>query len=312
MILGWRCRRVGCPRLVAVAAGIDSRLAFVVRKCLLVLKFMSTERTIGGWSERQRLAFIERLLYWRGTINRKDLCDHYGISLPQATKDLVTYTTLNPSACQYDVRKKCYVAEARMRPILVEPDFGADMDVVGGAMRTDLALGEFTLEPTRPPRAADQGVQRKLSVAAAQGLAVEGHYWSVHSGTQAARWMSPRAFGYDGLRWHVRAFCHRDEAFKDFVVGRFTAVGRTKPCPFAEAVDEDWLETETLRIRPNPKLSPKRRKAMAMDYGMSDGFLELSVRRAMRLYTLRRLGFVREPLVPPMLNEVGELEWAGD
>jgi hypothetical protein len=273
---------------------------------------MSIEQSIGGWSERQRLAFIERLLYWRGTINRRDLCDQYGISLPQATKDLVSYTTLNPSACQYDVRRKCYVAEARMRPILLEPDFGADMAVVGGLLRTDLALGEFTLEATRPLRVADRGLHRKLSLAAAQGESVEGHYWSVHSGTEAARWISPRAFGYDGLRWHVRAFCHRDEVFKDFVIGRFTAVARAKPCPFAEAMDTDWLETEVLRIRPYAKLSAKRRRALEIDYGMVDGFLELTVRRAMRLYALRRLGFVKQPVAAPMLNEMKELEWMGD
>lgn len=276
---------------------------------LLVVKIMGKAQTIGGWSERQRLAFIERLLYWRGTINRRDLCDHYGISLPQATKDLVSYTTLNPAACQYDVRRKCYVAAARMRPVLIEPDFGADLAAVGGAMRGNLALGEFMLEPARPLRTADRGLHRKLSLAAAQGEAVEGRYWSVRSGTETARWISPRAFGYDGLRWHVRAFCHRDEVFKDFVIGRFTAIKRVKPCPFGDAVDADWLESEELRIRPNPKLSAKRRKALELDYGMEKGVLTLSVRRAMRLYALRRMGFVREPLAAPMLNELRELEW---
>jgi hypothetical protein len=280
-----------------------------VRICLLVVLNMTMDRSIAGWSEQQRLAFIERLLFWRGTINRRDLCDYYGISLPQATKDLVAYTSMNPGACDYDVRKKCYVAKARMRPCLIEPDFGADMMVVDSSMRSDLALGEFILEGTRPLRAADRGIHRKLSLAAAQGDAVEGHYWSVHSGTEAVRWISPRAFGYDGLRWHVRAFCHRDAVFKDFVIGRFTAVGRAKPCPHTEAVDADWLESERLRLRPNPKLSDKRRKALEMDYAMVDGVLELSVRRAMRLYALRRLGFVQAPLEPPMLNELGELEW---
>lgn len=104
---------------------------------------MTMDRSIAGWSERQRLAFIERLLFWRGTINRRDLCDYYGISLPQATKDLVAYTSMNPGACEYDVRKKCYVAKARMRPCLVEPDFSTDMDIVGASMHTEVgAVGE--------------------------------------------------------------------------------------------------------------------------------------------------------------------------
>jgi hypothetical protein len=70
---------------------------------------MKDSTPIAAWSEQQRLLFVERLLFWRGTINRRDLCDYFGISLPQATNDLVAYSSLNPGACQYDVRRKCYV-----------------------------------------------------------------------------------------------------------------------------------------------------------------------------------------------------------
>lgn len=31
----------------------------------------------------------------------------------------------------------------------------------------------------------------------------------------------------------------------------------------------------------------------------------------MRLYTLRRLGFIKKPMQPPMLNELKELQWVG-
>lgn len=270
---------------------------------------MNMDTSIAGWSEQQRLLFVERLLFWRGTINRRDLCDHFGISLPQATKDLVSYTTLNAGACQYDVRRKCYVASKKMRSVLYAPDFGDAMEMIGAAMTTAPELGEFVLGFSRPARVADQGLHRKLSLAACGGECVEVAYWSVRSGDAEKRWISPRAFGFDGLRWHVRAFCHRGEAFKDFVVGRFQSVGRSKPCPYADRVDEDWLESETLCFRPSGGLSPHQQTALEMDYGMEGGRLELTVRRAMRIYALRRLGFVAEPLLPSMLNELQQLEF---
>ena len=270
---------------------------------------MSMDRTISGWSEKQRLLFIERLLFWRGSINRRDLCDHFGISLPQATKDLVSYTTLNAGACQYDVRRKCYVAAAKMQTVLREPNFSEDMEAVGSAMRDELEYGEFVLGGSRPQRVADRLLHRKLSLAACNRDCVEVTYWSVRSGSSEKRWMSPRCFGFDGLRWHVRAYCHRSEVFKDFVIGRFQTVGRAKPCPFVDLVDEDWLATETLTFRPSGGLSANQRTALEMDYGMEAGELCLNVRRAMRLYALRRLGFVGEPLQPPMLNELQQLEW---
>lgn len=272
---------------------------------------MSIDISIAGWSEQQRLLFVERVLYWRGSINRRDLCDHFGISLPQATKDLVSYTTLNAGACQYDVRRKCYVASPKMRMVLRVPNFSEDMEMIAAAMVDAPEAGEFVLGFSRPSRVADQGLHRKLSLAACERACVEVAYWSVRSGEAEKRWVSPRAFGFDGLRWHLRAFCHRDEAFKDFVIGRFRSVGRSKPCPYVGVMDVDWLENETLVFRPAPALSANQQKALEMDYGMKNGELTLTVRRAMRLYSLRRLGFVTEPMKPPMVNELGQLVWVG-
>ena len=272
---------------------------------------MRLDATIAGWSERQRLLFVERLLFWRGTINRRDLCDHFGISLPQATKDLVAYTTLNGGACQYDVRRKCYVASEKMQTVLHEPDFSADLEVIGAAMTAGGERGEFVLGFSRPQRAANVKIHRKLSLAACRRECVEATYWSVRSGDSKKRWISPRSFGFDGLRWHVRGFCHRDEQFKDFAMGRFQEIGGVEADPFADRVDEDWLETEVLTFRPCPSLDESKRIALAMDYGMEAGVMRLPVRRAMRIYALRRLGFVAEPLEPPITNEIQQLEWVG-
>ena len=270
---------------------------------------MTIDRTIAGWSEQQRLLFVERLLFWRGTINRRDLCDHFGISLPQATKDLVAYTTLNAGACHYNVRRKCYVASNKMQCVLHEPNFSEAMEMIASAMVGRPEAGEFVLGFSRPVRVANPGLHRKLSLAASERTCVEVAYWSVRSGESEKRWISPRAFGFDGLRWHVRALCHRDEVFKDFVIGRFQSVGRSKPCPQEDRVDNDWVECETLCFQPSAAFSSSQRTALEMDYGMQDGRLELTVRRAMRIYALRRLGFVAEPLEPPMLNELKQLEW---
>jgi len=180
--------------------------------------------------------------------------------------------------------------------------------MVGVAMSDAAESGEFVLGFSRPPRQADQSLHRKLSLAACQQNCVEVAYWSVRSGESEKRWISPRAFGFDGLRWHLRALCHRDGVFKDFVVGRFQSVGRSKPCPHTDAVDADWLESDTLVVQPNPALSAHQRTALEMDYGMQGGRLELAVRRAMRIYALRRLGFVKKRLRLPMLNELRELE----
>lgn len=203
------------------------------------------------------------------------------------------------------------MASGSMEAVLSEPDFSGDMEVVGVSMRDSLGEGEFVLGMSRPPRFADVTIHRKLSLAASGYRSLEVTYWSVRSGKSEKRRISPRGFGYDGLRWHVRAYCHRDESFKDFVVGRFQSVGAARACDRVDVVDVDWLETEVLKFRANRELPEAKRKALEMDYGMVNGELVLPVRRAMRIYALRRLGFIQNSLEAGSLNELKQLEWLG-
>ena len=43
------------------------------------------------WGVEQRLEFIEFRLLWEGGVNRSDITKHFGVSVPQASKDLTQY-----------------------------------------------------------------------------------------------------------------------------------------------------------------------------------------------------------------------------
>jgi hypothetical protein len=61
----------------------------------------------------------------------------------------------------------------------------------------------------------------------ARGHAIDIHHRSMNERRSEEMWrtITPHAFAHDGLRWHVRAFCHIDRIFKDFVLSRCIAVG---------------------------------------------------------------------------------------
>lgn len=106
-----------------------------------------------------------------------------------------------------------------------------------------------------------------------------------------ARWrrITPHAFGSDGLRWHVRGYCHLDGDFKDFVLSRWRGLrGQGKP-GVAAAADRDWTETFTVELQPNPMLSPRQREAVAWEYDMLKGRTTLPVQRALLYYLKKRL-----------------------
>lgn len=262
---------------------------------------------ISAWSERQRLCFVERMLFWRGFINRKDLCEHFGISLPQATNDLVTYTTLNPGACAYNVRSKRYETVEGMKAVLIEPEFGADMRFLGSSVFPP-DEPDFVVWAEKPLRGYDTKILRQLCAGGHARQAMEIFYYSRNSGTAKWRVISPRAFASDGLRWHVRAFCHENSRFQDFNIGRISRLRRATSADFVSVADECWSAQVRLWIRPASTMDKNRRRALEMDYGMEDGVFLFVVRKALQIYACRRLGFVRleDPL--PIVNEIRELE----
>lgn len=60
------------------------------------------------WFEEQRLKWIGERIAAVGYINRSDLMEHFGISLPQASKDLNTFLREMPDVMIYNVKTKRY------------------------------------------------------------------------------------------------------------------------------------------------------------------------------------------------------------
>jgi hypothetical protein len=61
------------------------------------------------WFEQARQDWIKEMLTVYGFINREHLMRKFGISVPQASKDLQTFQRLNPDELAYDLRAKRYV-----------------------------------------------------------------------------------------------------------------------------------------------------------------------------------------------------------
>jgi len=238
------------------------------------------------WPARERLLQVELLAFWRGWVRRQDLTTKFGISTPQASADLAAYNRINPVALNYDSSMKRYFGTPGMRPVLSKGNFNEALSVISevqgeqveGVIRIDLPL---RTEPT--------AIVRQLVAAKLAHDAVEIRYYSINSGTVDWRWISPSAFAHDGYRWHVRAWCHRDNAYKDFVFGRIERIRAIKPAGKRPA-DHEWLQHVTVRFRARTSLSKVQRQAVERDFAMENGVGQIRVRRAMLLYTLAYLG----------------------
>jgi hypothetical protein len=231
---------------------------------------------------------IERLAYWRGWVRRTDLCLRFKISIPQASADLAAYMRLNPSALHYDHSSKRYIASKEMICKLRAPAFEDALSFISNSGPSSHAE-EHVARIDLPSRHIPVDAARNLIRAISGKLSLEIYYFSIHSTTERWRRITPHALAHDGYRWHTRAWCHEDQVYKDFVLGR---IGKTRALSDAGSPakpDVEWTTWVTIRFRPHHKLDAVQRKAIEHDYAMKDGCAVLRVRKAMLDYTLAYL-----------------------
>ena len=250
------------------------------------------------WGTERRLEFIEFRIYWEGGIRRADLTETFGVSTPQASGDLSLYQDLAPGNMVYDSSEKKYIATAEFKAkycdVSAERYLAYLRDWAGD--RLNLSDSWMSLVPAAdtvpvPSRRINPLVLKQIVAAVRNAQSLEVLYRSLNKdgGAHAWRRISPHAFAFDGMRWHVRAFCHRDSSFKDFVVSRFDKARHEEPAECDYAQDRLWHELVDVVLQANPRLKPHQRAAIEEDYAMENHRLTLSVRKALLFYLEKHL-----------------------
>lgn len=63
------------------------------------------------WAERRRIEFIGYRLRNGETVNRADIIQKFGVSIPQASMDIRRFKEAHPGAMKYDLTRKTYMAD---------------------------------------------------------------------------------------------------------------------------------------------------------------------------------------------------------
>lgn len=273
---------------------------------------MSAEEFKINWSVERRLEFIEFRLSWEGGVRRSDIKSTFQVSEPQASKDLTLYQERAPGNAVYDKNLKRYVAGEAFRPVFLKG--GPDEYLT--RLRS---LGEHLMDPAEswigqqpdvdvvltPARQVSDECLRSVLAAYRAGGSIEILYQSMSPQRPDPAWrrISPHAFGYDGFRWHARAYCHLTDRFKDFLLPRI--LGSRGPGDGGRPSREDdlWQDRFAVRIAPHPDLGAQQHAIVAKDYGMVDGSTELEVRYAMLFYVLKRLGLLGNAATLPARSQ---------
>ena len=263
---------------------------------------MTPDKSELRWGVERRLEFIEFRLFWEGHVNRGDLTDAFGVSVNQASTDLNRYLGMAPDNMVYDKSARAYIRGSSFNPLFLKPDASRYLSqlrsVADGILdRADAWIGQFPsydAAPT-PARGVDAKTLRTVIAAIRRKEAIEVKYQSLSQPEPRWRWVAPHAIGFDGFRWHIRAFCLTDAAFKDFLLSRILETRGTRPSDISPETDSDWHDHVILEIGPHPDLSETQQKVIALDYGMRGCQTKIKVRKALLYYALRRLGLDTDP-----------------
>lgn len=269
------------------------------------------------WGAEKRLEFIDFRLYWEGAINRVDIMNQFGVSVPQASKDLSLYQEQAPDNLIYDKSEKRYLTSPDFKPLFFTPDadeYLSQLRILAEHKNQSdeiwlSAVPAFDTLPI-PHRQVDPDILKKLIWAANNRQEIEIKYQSMNPSRPKPiwRWIAPHAFCSDGLRWHARAHCKIEDKFKDFLISRILETRDAQVTEADASQDWQWNDYFNVELIPNTAFSDEQKKMIAQDYGMNKGKITIPVRYSFLYYFKKRLRLdvaeaLDEPKEAPVIIE---------
>lgn len=263
------------------------------------------------WGQERRIEFIDFRLQWDGRVNRSDLIEFFRISVPQASLDFARYLKLAPENIEYDRSEKAYLATAQFRPLVATGEAQGYLNQLLGVSSQVLEREASFLGWTPPlgavsfpGRKIEAAVLRRVLAAIRRKRKLRIEYQSMNRPNPTVRDISPHAVGFDGFRWHARAYCHERRDFRDFVFARILNVASDEESTADPHNDAAWINMIDVVLAPHPELKEGQRRAIELDYGMRHGRVSIQTREALLFYVLRRLGLDRPVQGTPQSQQI--------
>lgn len=238
-----------------------------------------------------RYLFIEQVAWWEGRINATHLCRKFNISRQAASGIINKYRKLLPNNLQYNASIKGHIPTKGFTARTTKLSFSEYLNTVSNNNICQLAgIGENVFEVQAPLRNINPVQVRPILRAIREKLAIDIGYISLSSPEYLDRIIQPHTLIFDGLRWHVRAYCNKNSAFRDFTLSRFNgeAVFEGAASNTAEQ-DQKWHTQLDITIEPDPRLSAKQQQVIATDFQMTNHKRTITTRAALVNYLLLRL-----------------------
>jgi hypothetical protein len=242
-----------------------------------------------------RFTFITQILGWEGQINATNLALKFSLSRPAATNILKQYREQYPEYLRYNKSKKAFVITSSFEqffdPNSLDYNFASYLTAtVPKTENEQNFIGITSIEVDAPLRNLNPAQTRPILRAIREKLAIDIGYISLSSPNYLDRIIQPHALIFDGLRWHVRAFCNKNQQYRDFNLSRFNGEATFEGKATNLSTDDERWHTEVgVVIQPDPRLNEQQQRVIEQDFQMTNGQITITTRAALVNYLIRRL-----------------------
>lgn len=262
------------------------------------------------WGTAQRYEFIEWRIYWVGRVNRRDIEERFGLSTPQASIILSEYQDAAKDNIVYDKNEKAYLPGENFKPKFLRLSADHYLRQLDAILNATIAPGDtwFGSAPRASVvqtvlRTVEPSILRAILRAIEKTHALQISYQSLTNTRD--RFIVPHALGFDGFRWHVRAWCVDRTEFRDFVLSRILSTDSSRPSNIDTTCDAEWNLFTNLKIVAHPKLKDAQKSVIERDFGMTKGERNIKTRVALAYYVIKGLNLdLTDDVIPPERKQI--------
>lgn len=239
-------------------------------------------------SKADRLAYIDFLLMFKGSLNRSDLTDFFGIKEASASAAIADYKKYRKDNVSYAHREgKNVINTSTFKPLI---KFSAEsaLSMLANGFNKGKVDNKTFIPYERVallPKKLNVDMVAKVTRAISNRTAIECEYFSRSKGTQIKRYLFPTAIFYDGISWMFRAYStdsnSSDDGFKSFNFSRLKTANENtsklaSPIQRIES-DKEWHMSIPVVLKVHPSIEQSQKETLLYEFDMDKDTEQLTI-----------------------------------
>ncbi|HLR16867.1 MAG TPA: WYL domain-containing protein [Alcanivoracaceae bacterium] len=232
---------------------------------------------------------IELLVYWQGNVRPSELGRYTGVTRQYASRVLSSYLKRNPESLIYEPSQKYYLGTDLFSPKHITGEANEYLNWLMGC-NASLVTPLPTQNIILPTRHITPSFMRPIVRALREKRRLEVDYSSIGNPNREGRIIVPHHLVKTTLRWHVRAWCEKNQDYRDFVLSRFQGTPELlQKSEKSAAEDVGWQTEVAVILAPDARFNKQQSAVIEREFGMENGRLEILTRGCLVHYLLQAL-----------------------